>query len=57
MTQGGGVEGLAPRQTAAGERADIKQSFNDDDDDGNYGDDDDDNDDSDDDDGGGGDSW
>ena len=57
MTQGRGVGGLAPRQTTAGERADIKQSFNDDDDDGNYGDDDDDNDDSDDDDGGGGDSW
>ena len=56
MTQGGGVGGSGS-QTAAGERADIKQSFNDDDDDGNYGDDDDDNDDSDDDDGGGGDSW
>ena len=41
-------------QTAAGERADIKQSFNDDDDDddGNCGDDDDDN--ADDDDGGDG---
>ena len=42
-------------QTAAGERADIKQSFNDDDDDdGNCGDDDDDNDDDDNDDGGDG---
>ena len=54
MTQGGGVGGLVPRQTAAGERADIKQSLNDDDDDGNCGDDDDDNDDNDDDRGGGG---
>ena len=45
---------LSGSQTAAGERADIKESFNDDDDDGNCGDDDDDNDDDDNDDGGGG---
>ena len=50
MTQGGGVEGLVPRQTAAGERADIKENLNDDDDDRNC----DDNDDNDDDGGGGG---